>query len=646
MEVKDFGHFLTEKRVELELSQSELANELGYSSQAISNWERGLSYPPMQVWDSLCKIFNLDIEGLLTLKNIPLKNDNKFDRNKFSSYLKEIRDNNALSLHEIAKIFNVNVKTISSWENGYSLPTLKMFLDLARICDLPNRDLYFCSFDPKKIKIKSTLEQDINLEPTLINSKKYTHLGRKVALPILSTLVVMSLITVSVVPFLRKSGEPLVNQDIHENKDQDIKEDLDPTIADNTNNNNNNNNNNDDNNNNEENDENPLEMNGVSTGVFEGELGNFYNHDFHKDEFCVNYYFDDYQSIMHTQFVAKGKKFVVECSKPTNFTIKGIKKTFLGWSLNKDKTIDDLPSFLSGDIDLYAVYEEAKVESGDSYYFDGNRSFVRAPSKNMFIPTAGYYNSIDENGDFNNANLTGGYTLERISSGLVESIAIQKGFMNFSVNDCPNLKTITLPDEIDEIDIQSSNFATLTNESIYVHNSIVLNSTGVENLFIKSDEPTFNISLCNNQNLKYLDLGEVKGIYNLTNDNLNDCYNLEGLILPPNLTTIEGCLHGARLSFIEFPTNFLSFSGPLCDNYEGDVTVVLNKNIEHFDASLFMANKTYHLLYKGGEEEFLSKQVMSEEDMNLEHIDLRFYSETKGNKSWHYNSDGLISTFY
>lgn len=54
MKLKDF---LKKKRNEVGLSQKELAKKLGYTTaQFVSNWERGISRPPM---DSVPKIAKL-----------------------------------------------------------------------------------------------------------------------------------------------------------------------------------------------------------------------------------------------------------------------------------------------------------------------------------------------------------------------------------------------------------------------------------------------------------------------------------------------------------------------------------------------------------------------------------------------------------
>lgn len=61
------GKILKEKRMQVGLSQEELAIKLGFTSaQMVSNWERGKCYPPLKKLKSLVKELNLDAESVLS----------------------------------------------------------------------------------------------------------------------------------------------------------------------------------------------------------------------------------------------------------------------------------------------------------------------------------------------------------------------------------------------------------------------------------------------------------------------------------------------------------------------------------------------------------------------------------------------------
>lgn len=63
---KDLLHqYLQDKRLSAGLTQAEVAAELGYSSsQFISNWERGLSAPPISVIAKLSSLYGVSEESL------------------------------------------------------------------------------------------------------------------------------------------------------------------------------------------------------------------------------------------------------------------------------------------------------------------------------------------------------------------------------------------------------------------------------------------------------------------------------------------------------------------------------------------------------------------------------------------------------
>jgi transcriptional regulator with XRE-family HTH domain len=64
-QVKALSEFLKEKRTQAGLSQKDVADRLGYSSaQFISNWERGLSSPPMHTLKKLAEMYNVNVDEM------------------------------------------------------------------------------------------------------------------------------------------------------------------------------------------------------------------------------------------------------------------------------------------------------------------------------------------------------------------------------------------------------------------------------------------------------------------------------------------------------------------------------------------------------------------------------------------------------
>lgn len=84
-QVKALSEFLKEKRTQAGLSQKDVADKLGYSSaQFISNWERGLSSPPMHTLKKLADMYNVNVDEMFdvilesTLEQVRIDLQKKF----------------------------------------------------------------------------------------------------------------------------------------------------------------------------------------------------------------------------------------------------------------------------------------------------------------------------------------------------------------------------------------------------------------------------------------------------------------------------------------------------------------------------------------------------------------------------------------
>lgn len=58
------GQFIRMKREKKELSQTDISKRLKCHHQFISNWERGVSNPPPSMWNTLCKVLDIEKDEL------------------------------------------------------------------------------------------------------------------------------------------------------------------------------------------------------------------------------------------------------------------------------------------------------------------------------------------------------------------------------------------------------------------------------------------------------------------------------------------------------------------------------------------------------------------------------------------------------
>ena len=90
-----FSENLKKIRKDNNLSQEQLADELGVSRQAISKWESAVAYPEMDKIITLCEKFNLNIDDLLhkDIREVKGEEESKKKTNKYiEDLLKFITD--------------------------------------------------------------------------------------------------------------------------------------------------------------------------------------------------------------------------------------------------------------------------------------------------------------------------------------------------------------------------------------------------------------------------------------------------------------------------------------------------------------------------------------------------------------------------
>ena len=94
------GKFISEKRKEAGITQSELAEKLYITDRAISKWENGNCMPDVGTIPELCKILNITINDLFSGEVVNMRdNEKKLEENLMEmARLKEEADKRLLNL--------------------------------------------------------------------------------------------------------------------------------------------------------------------------------------------------------------------------------------------------------------------------------------------------------------------------------------------------------------------------------------------------------------------------------------------------------------------------------------------------------------------------------------------------------------------
>lgn len=94
------GKFISSKRKEKNITQSELAEMLNITDRAISKWENGVCLPDVGIMIELCKILDITINDLFSGEIVDMKdNEKRLEENLLEmARIKEQRDKELLLL--------------------------------------------------------------------------------------------------------------------------------------------------------------------------------------------------------------------------------------------------------------------------------------------------------------------------------------------------------------------------------------------------------------------------------------------------------------------------------------------------------------------------------------------------------------------
>lgn len=103
------GKFISSKRKEKGITQSELAEMLNITDRAVSKWENGICLPDAGTMPELCKILNISINDLFSGEVVDMKdNEKKYEDNLLEmTRLKEEKDRQLLALEWVIGILAV-----------------------------------------------------------------------------------------------------------------------------------------------------------------------------------------------------------------------------------------------------------------------------------------------------------------------------------------------------------------------------------------------------------------------------------------------------------------------------------------------------------------------------------------------------------
>lgn len=116
MEQIKIGKFIARCRKEKNLTQKDLAEKLGVTDRAISNWENGKNLPDISLFKPLCNELDITINELLSGERLKKeKFEEKFEENILNTinYSKKVKKKNSIIIKFIATILVLIITLIT-----------------------------------------------------------------------------------------------------------------------------------------------------------------------------------------------------------------------------------------------------------------------------------------------------------------------------------------------------------------------------------------------------------------------------------------------------------------------------------------------------------------------------------------------------
>jgi transcriptional regulator with XRE-family HTH domain len=182
--------FLYERRIEAGLSQSDIANALGYTVQLVSMWESGKNSPSLSVLGKYASLLQIDLEGIIYSKNIKKNNlcdELSFNAAEFANNIKRLRKKKNLTQKQVADAISCNVNQLIKYEKGSSFPSIEQFILLGKLFKTRLDVLYFClNYKPEDIQKEKKKTKTLLIVLPIITAISSASLAVGITLAIIS----------------------------------------------------------------------------------------------------------------------------------------------------------------------------------------------------------------------------------------------------------------------------------------------------------------------------------------------------------------------------------------------------------------------------------------------------------------------------
>ena len=106
------GKFIAERRKEINLTQTQLAERLNITDRAVSKWERGKSLPDSSIMLELCAILKITVNDLLSGEIVAMENNNQNNEKLLLDMAAELEKKNKIVWSSMWVIMIVSITAL------------------------------------------------------------------------------------------------------------------------------------------------------------------------------------------------------------------------------------------------------------------------------------------------------------------------------------------------------------------------------------------------------------------------------------------------------------------------------------------------------------------------------------------------------
>ncbi len=168
----NFGGFIKNRRIQLDLTQAELSSFLHITPQGLSNYENGKTKVPLSLVLDLCVSLKMEINDFFLLNGNAINSNPDFTDYNFDNISKNIaflRESNKLTLKELSKNVNISIKRLSDFELNNASPTIEEFIALCDYYKKPYDELFLIT-SKKETNNKPVINKKGKINKLLIAS--------------------------------------------------------------------------------------------------------------------------------------------------------------------------------------------------------------------------------------------------------------------------------------------------------------------------------------------------------------------------------------------------------------------------------------------------------------------------------------------